>query len=83
MKVSMNGLRKSLSGDVKSLRDIVEAVVRDDFYENEAEIGLAIKDAISPTLTVCFEVSLSLNSAILPSIETMSRSLFWTSVSAI
>lgn len=35
MKVSMNGLRKSLSGDVKSLRDIVESVVRDDFYENE------------------------------------------------
>ena len=35
MKFSMNGFRRNLSGDVKSLRDIVEAIINDEYWEKE------------------------------------------------
>lgn len=33
MKVSMNGLRQSLSDDVGELRDIIQAVISDECYD--------------------------------------------------
>ncbi len=33
--VSMNGLRRSLSGDIKQLREIIEDVINDDFFEKD------------------------------------------------
>lgn len=32
MNVSMDGLRRSLSGDIKKLRDIIEDVINDNYY---------------------------------------------------
>jgi len=35
MKFSMNGFRRNLSNNVQELRDIVEKILSDDFYEDD------------------------------------------------
>lgn len=41
MKVSMNGLRKSLSDDVRELRDVIQAVISDEHYDKDDLINAA------------------------------------------
>lgn len=45
MKVSMNGLRRNLSGDVESLRDLVESVINGEWYDGE-DLRNAMNDVI-------------------------------------
>lgn len=45
MKVSMNGLRRNLSGDVEALRDIVKDVADGDYYDRE-DLVKAMNDVI-------------------------------------
>ena len=35
MQVSMNGFRRNLSGNVKELREVTQAIIKDDWYEKE------------------------------------------------
>jgi hypothetical protein len=35
MKFSMDGFRKQLSGDVKELRDSIEKIINDEYYEKD------------------------------------------------
>jgi hypothetical protein len=46
MIFSMNGFRRQLSGDVKTLKDIIERVLNNDFYEEEDLI-----DAVNNVIT--------------------------------
>jgi hypothetical protein len=45
MKVSMDGLRKSLAGEVIELKQLVEAVLADEFYENK-DLQDAMNDVV-------------------------------------
>ncbi|QTP60895.1 hypothetical protein HNO53_20575 [Billgrantia antri] len=45
MKVSMNGLRRNLSGDVETLRDLVESVINGEWYDGE-DLRNAMNDVI-------------------------------------
>ena len=45
MEVSMDGLRKGLCGNVQNLRDIVERVTVDDYFDND-ELIEAMNDVI-------------------------------------
>lgn len=45
MKVSMNGLRRNLSGDVETLRDLVESVLKGEWYDRE-DLRNAMNDVI-------------------------------------
>lgn len=45
MKVSMNGLRRNLSGDVETLRDLVESVLKGEWYDG-ADLRNAMNDVI-------------------------------------
>lgn len=45
MKVSMNGLRRNLSRDVETLRDLVESVLKGDWYDEE-DLRNAMNDVI-------------------------------------
>ncbi|NIC05216.1 hypothetical protein [Billgrantia bachuensis] len=45
MKVSMNGLRRNLSGDVETLRDLVESVLKGEWYDGE-DLRNAMNDVI-------------------------------------
>jgi len=46
MKFSMNGFRGNLSNNVEELRDIVEKVLSEDFYEDE-ELKRCMNEVIS------------------------------------
>ena len=46
MIFSMNGFRRQLSGDVKTLKNIIECVVNGEFYEEEDLI-----DAVNSVIT--------------------------------
>lgn len=35
MKFSMNGFRRQLSGDVQDLRDLIKAVIDDEWYDKD------------------------------------------------
>jgi len=45
MKVSMNGLRRSLSADIGTLREIVSRILNDDWYDKE-DLTEAMNDVI-------------------------------------
>ncbi|SDO28446.1 hypothetical protein SAMN04487957_10548 [Halomonas shengliensis] len=45
MKVSMNGLRRNLNGDVETLRRLVEAVLEGEWYDKE-DLRDAMNDVI-------------------------------------
>ena len=46
MKVSMNGLRRNLSGDVNRLKDMVSSVLSGDAYDEED-----LKEAMNEVIT--------------------------------
>ena len=46
MKLSMNGFRRNLSGDVQELRDVAAAIVNDDWYE-KADLVEAVNAVIT------------------------------------
>jgi len=46
MKFSMNGFRRQLSNDVKSLKDIVELVINESFYDKD-DLVEAVNDVIT------------------------------------
>lgn len=56
MKVSMNGLRKQLSGDVQQLRDVAELIINGEHYE-KSELLEAVNSVIrhSNVLNCVFE----------------------------
>ncbi|TFH84947.1 hypothetical protein EQG41_19695 [Billgrantia azerbaijanica] len=45
MKVSMNGLRRNLSGDVQELRDVAASIINDDWYD-KADLVRAVNAII-------------------------------------
>lgn len=46
MKFSMNGFRHELSSDVRELRDLVQSIVEDDYWEKEDLIS-AVNNVIT------------------------------------
>ncbi|WP_277810642.1 hypothetical protein [Chromohalobacter canadensis] len=45
MKVSMNGLRRNISGDAQELRDVATSIVNDDWYD-KADLVQAVNAII-------------------------------------
>ena len=56
MKISMNGLRRNMSGNVESLRDAVQAVVSGGHYDKQ-ELVEAMNQVISASniLNCCYD----------------------------
>lgn len=55
MKISMNGFRRRLSGEIGELRDVIERVVNDGCYDDQ-ELVDALNDVIcsSNALNCCY-----------------------------
>lgn len=45
MKLSMNGFRRNISGDVRELRDIAESIIKDEWYDKE-DLARAVNNVI-------------------------------------
>ena len=45
MKVSMNELRRNLSEDVQTLRDVAESIINDDWYDKDD-----LRDAVNAVI---------------------------------
>lgn len=46
MKVSMNGFRRNLSGDVQDLRDVAASIINDEWYD-KADLAQAVNAIIT------------------------------------